>query len=272
VDDGSGDGAAAMTEAEFPEVGTLSLPAPRGYAAAANAGLARGRAEFVLLLAAYVECTRDPLENLVRPLRHNAWLAAVGPATLQPDGKAMESRASFPSAGSVLSELYERGFPRIPPRVSPGGACDPFTVYIRGDALLFRRKALEDVGALDTQHFYGLEEVDWFRRACVRGWTWEVVPDCRMVRHEDGFGAAWSPEIHARAERNRLRSQLRYLNRHETAPRAQLVRWASVIPLLADVAGRWLRWLVRPGQARRWRARAASGMLRDMVRGRTERW
>src|ERR1700722_17594916 len=69
VDNGSSDGTPERLRKDWPDVEVECLGENHGFAIAANAGVAKGSAETVVLLNNDVQCRPDFLERLVAPLR-----------------------------------------------------------------------------------------------------------------------------------------------------------------------------------------------------------
>jgi hypothetical protein len=82
--------------------------------------------------------------------------------------------------------------------------------YLTGCAYLVRAAALRDVGLFDTDYAMYAEDADWSFRARERGWRLVYAPRARMWHHVSASAGARSWY----KVRRRLRSQLRFLNRH----------------------------------------------------------
>jgi GT2 family glycosyltransferase len=171
VDNGSTDGTVEHLRATQPDVELVALAENDGFAGAVNAGIGRAAREGVVLLNNDMEL--DP-----------GWLA-------KPVG-ALEAELPAGSAASKLRILREPG-------VLDGGG-DVVTWYgatwrrghgetDRGQydepglvaspcagAALYRRRALEEVGAFDGRFFACLEDADWGLRAQLAGWPCLWVP------------------------------------------------------------------------------------------------
>jgi GT2 family glycosyltransferase len=183
VDNGSTDGAPAWLAENAPEVRILDLGANRGFAAAANAGIAAARGEAVALVNSDVELDPGWLGHALGALRADEGLAAVATkmVTLGDPGRVDD-------AGDVLRrdgvcEQRGRGRPDDGRWDVPGevfAAC--------AGAALYRRAAVEAVGGFDERLFSYLEDVELGLRLRLAGWrcAWEP----RAVARHAGGGSA----------------------------------------------------------------------------------
>ena len=95
----------------------------------------------------------------------------------------------------------------------------PQAVVSRRGRDLFRRSALDEVGAFDPSFFLFNEEVDLCRRLVERGWA--LVTSDAVFVHLGGI--ATRPRWDA-AYREQLRSHLRMIEKHEGARAAEQTR------------------------------------------------
>lgn len=176
VDNGSVDGTVDWLQREYPEVRLLVLPENRGFAAAANAGIAATDGRYVALLNNDAEADPEWLQALVRTLDELPEAGAAASRVLQ-----RRDPARIDSAGDTLGVLaYSIGHDDVDgplydhPRWVPS-AC--------AAAALYRREALREVGPLDERFFAYLEDVDLGLRLLLAGWKTRYVPDA-VARHE----------------------------------------------------------------------------------------
>jgi len=181
VDNDTGGGAAALLREHFPDVRAIENTENVGYARAVNQGIGATGGEFVLVTNP--DCVMRPgaLMALVEYLRAHPRVAIAAPKILNPDGTLEYSARSFPNHLTFLFNRYS-----LLTRLFPNNAhsrryllsdWDHATIrrvdWVSGACMLVRRKAIEDVGAMDETFFMFNEDVDWCRRMNVSGW--EVV-------------------------------------------------------------------------------------------------
>ena len=76
--------------------------------------------------------------------------------------------------------------------------------------MLIRRAAWDDVGPLDEGYFMYLEEVDWCRRARLRGWQIWHQPEAVAIHHGGSSTRQHADAMFAQLWRSRLRYYQRY--------------------------------------------------------------
>ena len=152
---------------------------PRGYTRAANQGLRRSSADFVVLLNSDTVVTSEWLDRLIACAVSNPQFGIVGPlsntASWQsiPDIEQQGDWAANPiPAGMPLEEmgaLVARYSARLFPPVA----------FLNGFCLMIRRQVIDQIGYFDEENFgpgYG-EEDDYTLRAREAGWALAIADD-----------------------------------------------------------------------------------------------
>jgi GT2 family glycosyltransferase len=201
VDNGSGDGSAAMVRAEFPNVTLLENSENLGFARANNRALQLVTGRHVMLLNPDTEVSAGSLERLAEALETMPSAVAVGPKIVRPDGRLdLACRRSFPSPGVALARLLglSRAFPRSrrlarynrtyedpdqPGEIDAGTAA----------AMLFRRDAVEAVGFFDEDYFMYGEDLDLCYRLRAQGGRIYYIPSA-VVLHYKGESSRQQPK------------------------------------------------------------------------------
>lgn len=226
-DDGSSDGTSGWLAAEFPSVRCVGSGENRGFAPAANAGVAAARAPVVVLLnndLALLPYSLDPVE------RHFDDPELFG-VTL----RALDLPALTFATGGKLGR-FRRGFwetwrnfehPAGPTFMLVGGFC------------AFRRGAFLDLGGFDPLFApYYSEDLDLSYRARKRGWKLAYEP-AALVHHAQSASVRRHASAQRRAaviERNRLLFHWRNLD----PPRLRRhALWAGLLLLQAPFKGNW---------------------------------
>jgi mycofactocin system glycosyltransferase len=167
VDDGSRDGSAARAEAAGARV--LRHPAPRGPAAARNAGLAAATSELVAFVDADCEVAPDWRRGL------------AGLFAADPDLALLAPRVRSAPGHSPLARYEERGSPLDLGAAASLVGPDRRVAYLAAAALLGRRDALLELDGFDESLRFG-EDVDLIWRALAAGRRARYVPS-REVLH-----------------------------------------------------------------------------------------
>lgn len=185
VDNGSSDGSAAWLRRACPNIAMIELEHNLGYAAGANAGLRRSRAEYAILLNADVAIAPNHLEVLAARLDADLTIGAaqgkLWQATpeqfctgrLEPGGRLDSAGHSIRATRMVVDRGQgEADGPRYSREESVFSAC--------GAALFLRRAMLEDLAPdgefFDESFFAYKEDIDLCWRARVLGWDIRYVP------------------------------------------------------------------------------------------------
>jgi mycofactocin glycosyltransferase len=167
VDDGSGDGSAERAERAGARV--LRHDAPRGPAAARNAGLAVASTELVAFLDADCEVAPGWRRGLAGLFAADPDLALLAPRVRSAPGDSALAR--FEEAGSPLD---------LGPHASLVGP-ERRIAYLPAAALLARREALLELGGFDESMRFG-EDVDLVWRLLAAGHRVRYAPS-REVLH-----------------------------------------------------------------------------------------
>jgi GT2 family glycosyltransferase len=198
VDNGSEDGSVALAQSLDPHVRVVTFPENRGFAAAANAGIAAARGEFVALLNTDTVPSPGWLAALVGALETApADVAGVASKMIR-----MAEPAQLDGAGDFLT------WSAMPVRRGYGEPVTSFAVpedvfSVCAAAALYRRRALEDLGGFDEAFFAYLEDVDLGLRARLAGYRWLYEPAAEVLHH--GHGSALPKRRYVRLmTRNRL--------------------------------------------------------------------
>ena len=187
VDDGSTDGSRALLAERFPDVRVLALGANRGFARAANAGIAAVSAEAVALVNTDIVLAPDWLERAAAALSAAPRAAAVATKLLD-----LGDPTLLYDAGDVLRRdgvCEQRGrFER------DGGRYDaPGEVFSAcAGAALYRRAAVLDAGGFEERFGTYLEDVDLGLRLRLAGWRCRWEPRA-VARHAGGGSSAALP-------------------------------------------------------------------------------
>lgn len=190
VDNSSTDGSVEMVRTEFPKVHLLASAVNLGFAGGNNfaAKLAQGR--YLFLLNPDTTVPPGTLHTLVAYADAHPEIGALGPQLRNPDGTHQRSCwRGRPGLGMALMDaLYLWKLPWIPfVQQSEYRAEELQTArsvgHLLGAALMLRRAAWDQVGALDENYFLFLEETDWCLRAERAGWKIVYLPDAHIIHY-----------------------------------------------------------------------------------------
>ena len=186
VDATSTDGAVAGVALAHPRITTISAPND-GFAASNNIAIAATGGRYVLLLNPDAELAPGAVDALVVYAEAHPRTAVVGAKILNADGTVQAmSFGRFPSLAQVIGLRFWRLWQRIRGNqgLSPRDFSQPRSVdWTTGAALLVRREAIDDAGAMDAGYFLYYEDVEWCHRMRDRGWDIAIEPAAQAIHH-----------------------------------------------------------------------------------------
>ena len=173
VDDASRDDSRGMLARRYPDVRVVALATNRGFAGAANRGVAAVTAERAVILNSDARPHPGWMSALLAaPRPATAW--AWGSVLLQPGGALVESAGDlYRPTGVATKWLRDAPVGEVPEL--------PYDVFAPpGAALMVRTDAFRELGGYDERYRLYYEDVDLAFRARRRGWRVVMVPDARV--------------------------------------------------------------------------------------------
>ncbi len=233
VDNGSTDGSQEMVQTEFSEVHLIENSQNLGFAKANNQALQKATGKYLLLLNSDTIVLPNALQGLMQTMEKDAGIGVAGLQLLNEDGSLQNSISNIPS---LLTELGNKSLLRLLfPRRFPGKErmlTSPTEVEsVIGACMMVRRDAVAEVGWLDEDYFFFLEETDWCLRMQKAGW--KVVHDPRYrIYHLQGKSAK---KVNVRARIEYWRSRYTFFRKHYDSKTCIALQWGLVCRLLANL-------------------------------------
>jgi N-acetylglucosaminyl-diphospho-decaprenol L-rhamnosyltransferase len=220
VDNASKDGSLETLSGLGGSLEVLALGKNVGYGAAANQGVLRTSAPWVIISNPDVIVSEQAPSLLRQACQGQPRAAIAGPKVMEPSGEVYPSAREFPSlataAGHVLLGLIaprNRFTQRYRSLPTGSSACSgPIEVdWVSGSFMLVRREAFLALGGFDEAYFMYAEDVDLCWRAWRAGWRVLYVAQAEVV-HVGGASTSKRPyamilEHHRSAFRFACRSQ-----------------------------------------------------------------
>ncbi len=246
VDNASQDGSAEAAAAAYEDVELIRNTENRGFAEAANQGIAATSAPYVLLLNPDAEIIGGTLASFVKVARERPRAAAIGALVRNPDGSIQPSARRVPRLGEALGHAFlgplipSNRFTRSYTLAGWDRASEREVEWVSGSAMLLRREALAKVGAFDQGYFMYVEDVDLCTRLRRGGWQVLFSPELEVV-HQIG--------VSTRGQRGRMAfahsdSIYRYFSKFRASGAAVLLKpfvrialWMRAM-LMSVVAGK----------------------------------
>jgi hypothetical protein len=183
VDNGSSDGSVEAIRSAFGHAILVQNGRNLGFAAAANKAIRLARGRYLLLLNTDVILQRNTGKALLSFMEATPQAGASGAQLLNPDGTKQNSFDNFPT---LLSEGLNKSLLRfIFPKRFPSkllSFSSPVEVEsVIGACMMVRREAIGEVGLLDEDYFFFMEETDWCYRMRQKGWKIYFVPQAQAI-------------------------------------------------------------------------------------------
>jgi N-acetylglucosaminyl-diphospho-decaprenol L-rhamnosyltransferase len=213
ADNGSTDGSVQAAGVR-PEVHVLDTGGNIGYGRAANAGVAKTSAEFVVVANPDIEWAPGSLDELLAAARRWPRGASFGPLIHTPGGAVYPSARALPSLGRGIGHALCGWWWPANPWTAAYHVDDQVLTerpagWLSGSCLLLRRAAFDEVGGFDPGYFMYFEDLDLGERLGAAGWQNVYVP-AAVVCHAGGHATSRDP---ARMAAEHHRSAWRYLSR-----------------------------------------------------------
>jgi len=199
IDNGSNDDSVSVVRNQFPGVKIIENSENRGFAAAVNQALGKNLARYTVLLNTDSVLQKGAIHTLYTFMEQHGDSGMVGAQLIKPDGTRQHSYDNYPT---LATELFNKSFLRIFfPRKYPSKKQvlnQPVEVEsVIGACLMVRNETVKQVGRLDENYFFFLEETDWCYRIRKAGWKIYHVPDAKVIHigGESKKMAPWQSQV-----------------------------------------------------------------------------
>jgi GT2 family glycosyltransferase len=190
VDNASDDGSVDLVRERFPKIEVIVNPTNLGFCEGNNVGIGRsleGGAAYVVLLNPDTKVEPNWLRELIEIGESEKQVGILGAVQLEYEGGDFNGWTRT----ALAAHLAELSAPEEARRWIP-------VEWVEGACLAVKRQVIAEIGALDPIYFAFYEEIDFCRRATLRGWKVALVPRSRIHHFR---GGSW--EANARIKRER---------------------------------------------------------------------
>lgn len=216
VDNASEDNSLEVIRTEFPEVQLITNPDNKGFAAANNQAIRRGRGRYFFILNNDTVVSRECLSLLLRFLSENPRAGIATGRLANPDGSTQFQYypVKLPTITSLLTQLLwldKLRSPNLRRLTNSSCASEPEQPLpmeqVPGACMFVRRAVFETVGFFDEGYRFWYEDVDLCARCRQAGWELWYLPNATVAHR----GAASANKV-LYSERSllRFRGMLRY--------------------------------------------------------------
>jgi GT2 family glycosyltransferase len=229
VDNGSSDGSVEAVRTTFPRVILVANTKNIGFAKANNEALRRARGKYFLFLNTDVILHGDAVAALLEFMEKTPQAGIVGAQLLNPDGTKQNSFDNFPtllSEGlnkSLLRMFFPNRFPSKRLSLSSPTAVES----VIGACMMVRKDAVDEVGPMDEDYFFFMEETDWCYRVRQRGWGVYLVPQAQAVHLQGGT----ADRVKVQAKLEYYRSRYFFFKKHRGTLQAGVLRGILLLKL-----------------------------------------
>lgn len=191
VDDGSSDGTAELLAHEVPRVRIVRLEENRGYAVAANRGVAAAGGSLILLLNSDAVIDERAIASLLAAFETDPKLGIAGAQLVGTDGAAQWSGGRTPTLAWIAGVVSGAGhLARLVRRRAAQPQPQRVVDWVSGAAMAFRRQVWSEAGPLDEGFLFYCQDISFCLRAGAAGWRVKIISDVRVVHALGGTVAA----------------------------------------------------------------------------------
>lgn len=183
VDNASEDGSQNYIQSQYPEVMLVELPENRGFTGACNAGMSVAKGEIVALLNNDTEVDENWVKAIVKAFNTHEDVGIVASKMM-----LFDERDTFHTAGDGFT-TDGRAFNRGVWQKDKGQFDEEAYVFSAcGGSSAYRRAVLDEIGLLDDDYFFLLEDMDIAWRAQLAGWRTLYTPNAIVYHHLSATG------------------------------------------------------------------------------------
>lgn len=226
VDSNSGDGSAKMMEEFYPQINFISAKKNLGFNKGNNLGIKNAKGKYILIINTdIVFIYEDVIKKMFDFMEEHQNVALAGPQVLNPDKTIQCSAMKFHKiltpfcrrtflGGTKYGKKELERFEMVGWKHNNAKDVD----WIFGACMMVRKKAIEEVGALDEELFLYFGDTDWARRFWKAGWEVYYVADAKVAhlhRRESADVNIWHA-LFSPVARIHIKDWIKYLRKWGT--------------------------------------------------------
>ncbi|MFW5692179.1 MAG: glycosyltransferase family 2 protein [Chloroflexota bacterium] len=246
VDNASTDGSQAYIRENYPGVHLIELPENRGFTGACNAGMQAAAGEFICLLNNDTEVEPSWAAAVVAAFERDTSIGSVASKML-----LFNQRDHIHTAGDFFTVDGQAGNRGVWEKDTGQYDREEYVFGACGGSSTYRRAMLDQIGLLDNDFFFLLEDIDLAWRAQLAGWRCLYTPAAIVYHHLSATGGGVTASFYN--GRNLILVLVKNLPRELW----RRYRWAILRT----------QWRIFRDAVRAWRGEAARARLRGMATG-----
>jgi GT2 family glycosyltransferase len=183
ADNASSDGSQGLIRSRYPGVQLIELPENRGFTGACNAGMRAAQGAFVALLNNDTEVDAGWAAAVVDAFERHPEAGIVASKML-----LFDQRDRIHTAGDYFTVDGRAGNRGVWQQDSGHFEREEYVFSACGGSSVYRRALLDQVGLLDDDFFFSLEDIDLAWRAQLVGWRCLYTPQAIVYHHLSATG------------------------------------------------------------------------------------
>lgn len=192
ADNASSDGSQVFIREHYPEVILLELPENRGFTGACNAGMQAATGTLVCLLNNDTEVHPDWARAVIDAFERHPEVGSVASKML-----LFDRRDHIHTAGDYFTVDGRAGNRGVWERDDGQFDREEYVFSACGGSSVYRRAMLDQIGLLDDDFFFLLEDVDLGWRAQLAGWRCLYTPQAIVYHHLSATGGGVTASYYA---------------------------------------------------------------------------
>jgi GT2 family glycosyltransferase len=183
ADNASQDGSQALIQSRYPQVKLIELTENRGFTGACNAGIAAACGEVIALLNNDTEVNEHWAEAVMDAFTRHPEAGIVASKML-----LFDKRDHIHTAGDFFTLDGRAGNRGVWQRDDGQFDREEYVFSACGGSSAYRKTMLDQIGALDDDFFFSLEDIDLAWRAQLTGWRCLYTPQAIVYHHLSATG------------------------------------------------------------------------------------
>lgn len=183
ADNASEDGSPDFIKSQYPHVKLLELPENRGFTGACNAGMQAAQGEYVSLLNNDTEVDLAWVSTIVDAFERHPNVGLIASKML-----LFDRRDHFHTAGDYFTVDGRPGNRGVWQKDTGQYDIEEYVFSACGGSSTYRRTMLDQIGLLDDDFFFSLEDIDLAWRAQLTGWRCLYTPGAIVYHHLSATG------------------------------------------------------------------------------------
>jgi len=183
ADNASVDGSQALLASKYPQVKVVQLSENRGFTGACNAGIQAANGDYIALLNNDTEVDAGWAAAVVDAFERHTEIGIVASKML-----LFDKRDHIHTAGDYFTVDGRAGNRGVWQRDTGQFNKEEYVFSACGGSSVYRKTMLDQIGILDDDFFFSLEDMDLAWRAQLTGWRCLYTPKAIVYHHLSATG------------------------------------------------------------------------------------